>query len=466
VRLSAAFVYGLTVSAAWAEPRDRAGGEDAAPASEGSEEHTAGPGDAEARGMERKPRSSLRSIARVFPRGLLYVPGVVIDTVSWPLRWAAIGLEKSALPERTIELLCDDRVELCIYPTALVETGFGLNAGVRLSHTNLLGGQEHLALRAGWGGQFRQRYGGRLHVPIGDRSFVRFRAQYQIQPDQYFYGFGTNALEPEPLVTLPVALDRAVETRYLERRFYTLMLLGHQILRHLEGSFSVSFEHSNFAPREGSGLRADEVYGEDAIPGFLRGRRQILPQLGLVADSRSPKATSPTGVRAAAYGGPAVGAGEDPSRFFRWEGTLAAHLELLRPHRVVTLAATGLGVASLDGDPVPFTDRPALGGPHLLRGYRLGRFRDDAALVLTAQYRWPIHFLLDAYLFAEAGRTYARTDDFTLDGLKPAYGGGLGLHTDRNVTARLQVARGEEEIQVVFVLEPVFERKDPQEREE
>jgi outer membrane protein assembly factor BamA len=73
---------------------------------------------------------------------------------------------------------------------------------------------------------------------------------------------------------------------------------------------------------------------------------------------------------------------------------------------------------------IPFFMLPTAGGNDTVRGFNQYRFRDRSALVLNAEYRRPLAGFLDAVVFVDAGRVFARAGDFTLKGLHPAAGFG------------------------------------------
>lgn len=98
------------------------------------------------------------------------------------------------------------------------------------------------------------------------------------------------------------------------------------------------------------------------------------------------------------------------------------------------------GVTGDYGD-IPFYDLPQLGGPLLLRGYDLARFRDRVAGLASAEYQWDLNSKwLSAFLFVDAGRTYQALDDLTLAGARFGYGGGIEFHTKSSFLGRFAIA--------------------------
>jgi hypothetical protein len=79
-----------------------------------------------------------------------------------------------------------------------------------------------------------------------------------------------------------------------------------------------------------------------------------------------------------------------------------------------------------------------LGGESGLRGYYLGRYRDNGLVCVQVEYRWvPVFWRLGLAGFVGLGEVADRPDHFTVEGLKPA--GGLGLRLVPDAAARLHV---------------------------
>jgi hypothetical protein len=79
---------------------------------------------------------------------------------------------------------------------------------------------------------------------------------------------------------------------------------------------------------------------------------------------------------------------------------------------------------------VPFNQLSQLGGPNLLRGYYLGRFRDKNMLAAQLEYRFlpiPLGFTnrIGAVVFASSGTVYNQYSELTLDNFKSAVGAGF-----------------------------------------
>lgn len=77
-----------------------------------------------------------------------------------------------------------------------------------------------------------------------------------------------------------------------------------------------------------------------------------------------------------------------------------------------------------DGD-VPFYRLPQLGGPDLLRGYFLGKYREESLHALQAEYRAHLVWKLRAAAFAGVGQVGEDYGSMWTAPLRPTFGGGL-----------------------------------------
>jgi hypothetical protein len=96
------------------------------------------------------------------------------------------------------------------------------------------------------------------------------------------------------------------------------------------------------------------------------------------------------------------------------------------------------------GGEVPFYKMALIGGQRLLRGYYEGRYRDKQMIAAQAEYRLPVWWRFGAVLFAAVGDVSDRLDNFSLDHLKWAVGGGgrVLINSDERLNLRLDLAVG------------------------
>lgn len=97
------------------------------------------------------------------------------------------------------------------------------------------------------------------------------------------------------------------------------------------------------------------------------------------------------------------------------------------------------------GEEIPFNQLALMGGDRLMRGYYLGRYRDDHLLAAQVEYRWlPFSFSkrLGGTAFASVGQVFSPENDFDISKFLPTTGAGLRflLFPKKDVYTRLDVA--------------------------
>jgi hypothetical protein len=136
--------------------------------------------------------------------------------------------------------------------------------------------------------------------------------------------------------------------------------------------------------------------------------------------------------------------------FGRVDAEVVQHLPLLRENWVISLR--GLVQTTSDaGDQVPYFLLPSLGSGSTLRAFPSWRFRDRHSLLLQGEFRWiPNRLGLDMAIFYDAGKVTARRGDLDLDGLKSGVGIGVRFHGPATTPLRVELARGNEGLHLVF----------------
>ena len=109
-----------------------------------------------------------------------------------------------------------------------------------------------------------------------------------------------------------------------------------------------------------------------------------------------------------------------------------------------------------DGQTIPFYMLPALGGGSSLRGFPSWRFRDRHSLLLSADWRVLASHFLDLAVFYDAGKVVAATSELNLEGLKTDYGVGIRMHGPLSTPVRIDVAKSNEGLQLIFSAKAAF----------
>lgn len=152
-----------------------------------------------------------------------------------------------------------------------------------------------------------------------------------------------------------------------------------------------------------------------------------------------------------------LGLGQEKTRFWRLTAEAQRFVTLFWTNRILALRTRLDKVGALDGGILPYADLPTLGGSQRLRGYKRASFRDEGALLLSAEYRWPVWDTWNAYLFWDEGHIFQKFGDIDRDGFRSSFGGGLSLRTEQALLLSLRLSHSAREDALVgFALEQEF----------
>ena len=106
----------------------------------------------------------------------------------------------------------------------------------------------------------------------------------------------------------------------------------------------------------------------------------------------------------------------------------------------------------------PFQIMSFLGGMNFMRGYYMGRFRDNNAIILQGEYRADIWWRFGAVAFASVGEVAHKIDHFKLSDFKVTYGLGIRFAIDpkERLNFRLDFAWAEDSTGFYFTVVEAF----------
>ncbi|HEY5945803.1 MAG TPA: hypothetical protein VIV40_09940 [Kofleriaceae bacterium] len=370
--------------------------------------------------------STLRNIGQ----GALVVPRVAVEITMAPVRASVWALDRYQLVDRWKQLFFDDSYTYGLYPTAVLDSSYGLTIGARFVHRNLFGEREHLALRGGAGGEYRGQISGDLRTGqrFGERTQLGIKGEVERRPDDAYYGIGnstdgTAAHHRQELMRATTRVDlRLVDSLHA-------LVAG--------ALTDLSYGESSDAPSMGT------LFDPTMLTGWT-GVRNVYGELELRWDRRGystsydPHGTFDTGFLLAAYTGRVhqLEAGND---YWRYGGEVQQFFGLGAGPRAIS---TRLHVEGVSGalEDVAFTELPQLGGKVLLRGYPRDRFRDRLAAVTSLEYTWDLGRYPMASVFVDAGRVFGGVGDIEPTKLRVGYGVSLQLHESRHFLASVSLA--------------------------
>ncbi len=257
-------------------------------------------------------------------------------------------------------------------------------------------------------------------IQLGDYRWLQLRGSWTHRPDRVFYGVGPDSLQSN-------------QSRYGEDRVDVGGLLDWRISRGVKLETAAGVRRVNVY--DGSygtdpSLTTEAATGAFAIPYDFGGAYTIeYNRVRFEFDTRAPKATTGSGVRAEVH----AEQGNDVSQrtaggWVKYGGTLAGLYDIDGRGHVLSLSMVVLFADPIGSQPIPFTEQVRLGGDGPMRGYFEGRLVDRSAAVASARYTWPVAPWLDGTLLASFGNVFGTHLESFRPGLA-RFSSALGLST-------------------------------------
>jgi hypothetical protein len=213
---------------------------------------------------------------------------------------------------------------------------------------------------------------------------------------------------------------------------------------------AVEYSEWNQRPGKGSHPSVETVYSPETLPGLGASPTYIRTTTTAAIDWRdAPDYTRRGGYYGVTWSGYSDGA-DNPFGFGQVDYEVIQHLPLFRDAWVLSLRGRVSTTYTNDGESIPFFMLPSLGGGSTMRGFSSWRFRDNHSLLLQAEWRTLVSNFFDLAIFYDAGKVTARRSDLDLDGLKNDVGIGLRLHGPLTTPVRIELAKGNEGLHLVF----------------
>jgi len=147
---------------------------------------------------------------------------------------------------------------------------------------------------------------------------------------------------------------------------------------------------------------------------------------------------------------------ERPATFGLTRTEIVQHIPILRETWVISLRARRDAVVG-DVEEAPYFLVPSLGSGSTLRAYMTDRFRGRQTLLLQGEWRWiPSRLALDLALFVDAGQVGETWSALRDSPFRKDYGIGVRFHTPAATALRIEVARGDEGLHLVFAASAPF----------
>ena len=405
-----------------------------------------------ARGYRKAPSTGSDAAARALPQLLLLPARIALNVVTYPVRVLGGAISGSGVVDHIAYGMADHRYFL---PVAGVDPSFGRNAGFHAAHHSSFDRGGYIHYRAAWGGTKEHLYAIRFasRQPFKVGWTYNFLAKYEIIPDKHYFGLG-NISRYE---------DR---TFYTDERYLFLGKIGYSPVRGLRWDLTYGIdrhqiEHAAYITL-GEFSIEHKFPSEAAAPGLHIDPQDYWGEIALTFDQRNSPWKPTAGWLLEGFFGYSMGAGSDDLDYVRYGGEGHAFLPLGNG-RVLALRGSAEEARSADGE-IKFNERPSLGGPTTLRGYLKDRFRDNAAVLATAEYRYPIAPFVEGTIFADFGKVMFRILDFDMTDIHRSWGMGLRLATHEHFLFHVHGAYCDENYVITASIESAFNRTDRRDR--
>lgn len=377
---------------------------------------------------------------RSFGRHVLAAPSYLIHGLTRPLGWGVKFLE------REFPALFEPQAPVRgVLP--LIELGgpVGVQGGLAVFDHDLFGVGHDVRLSAIYGSRSRYEIDLEYSFPeaLGPRATASLSAELFTNPERRFFLDGNDA-------------GGSDETRYFARQFSSRATLGLQPRKWLNGRIDAVYSRTRTKP-------ADGTLGE-RLPTDLPGLSETIQFASLVTSwrldgTRQQRDRTVSGTRVVLDGRYSHDLDGDDLRHVMYGIELQQYvpLRLLPPTRRLALRARVEKVEPVRGGAgVPFFRLPGIGGQTTVRSLVFDRFVQEGALILNAEYNYPIWNRMDAVVFIDAGQVFNEFDEIAADRFSYGYGGGIRLARGGKLAFRFEVAGGEGNVRTILTVNQMF----------
>lgn len=333
------------------------------------------------------------------PRGLLLPAHLALEyLVRLPLIGAITAAEEQRVFEHAVDLFTFADGDAAVFPTAFYDSGRGAWAAANMFYNNAWVDGHRLDALAGLGsnGWYQLSVGDQWSLFEDDAGRLRVDAVRANDPTLAFAGVGPRADIDDQVFYSEARTAVAVELAVAFEGLSTLRLSTGLRQSELSGGRRPSIS--------GRGSTFDAAQ----LPGF--GDAYTLASAGLAfeLDSRSPERsfTPGSGVRLEGFGSVHLSSDSAEYRFIRYGVRPIVFWDITGVNHVLALSVYAHALHNGGPAALPVHELVAIGGNDHMRGFLLGRFRGQSALVHALAYTWPVLFFADGLLFMELGNAF------------------------------------------------------------
>ena len=380
---------------------------------------------------------------------LVSLPGTIAYL---PLKLLGSGLsglvayvDETKLVQKTYDVLVTDDRKRGLYPISAPPIGFG----AKFFQKGLLTEKSKLSLSASHGLRGRQKYQFSMkRIQLGGPLAADMLVKYHLQPDEAFFGI-ESAFENGS----DVDDDR---TNYLLEQSFGEVKLGADVGDRFSAKAVAGYEVNS--ARGGKNERytsLSEVANAQTLPGFESEVGLTRLELEVRSDYRNRGVRPTSGGVALLRGGFFEDTGRHDSDFqygfWKLTADVSQHLHLFYDRTLILRLAGEVTEPMASDKVIPFYYLSELGREETVRGFQRGRFREENMVLGSAEYRYPVWEILDAFLFADAGKVFADSK-FSDSDWKVGYGFGLEIWGKTDVMTSLALGISEDGLRLYFGL--------------
>ncbi len=399
----------------------------------------------------KSPRPTAGEVLIWIPRVIFFPIHVTLEYVlRWPLVRFMSFLEKHHVIDHIGDFFKFDGGKASWMPTILKEFGKFNQIGLFYSHKDVGVKGHSISMQAAFwvNSWYQARVIDEWKVFQKDQGAITTRVEFKYRPDQSYYGLGPDTTKDMKsyyrLRQTDVELSLAATLKDLNRFRADLRFRNAYIS---DPSDDLTGEQVSIADPDRAVYW--DVNDPTSMPGYKNEYNLLTLRLRLDLDSRSPERvdTPGSGVRLELRGSYNIDPTHTWLHFIQYSGELAGFLDVTGRNHVLSLRLYVAGLENTGPAMIPFHERLKLGGKEYLRGYYAGRFRGDSAVVASAQYQYPIWWMLDAYLFMSLGNAFGNHfRDFAFRKLVMSWGIGMRTNASKSVSFDVLVAFGSNQL--------------------
>jgi outer membrane protein assembly factor BamA len=387
---------------------------------------------------------------------LVAVPTIAVKfplfLASRGVKYTAIFIEEKALIPRTRDLLTSDDRLIALYPTASLGGRAGLSGELNFFNKRFPRKGNRLSLQAGFSTNSHQNHHIRYRIPeMFGLMHLDTRVRYHVKTNEDFFGpDGNDSLREERTNFRHEELGGELKVgASWAKWFRTRILVDYtdHVIEDGDRTYDSSLDRFNLQTTPG--LDGAALLGAGGSLAYDTRDSDFYPSRGSLAEFSAIVFNQTDG---------------DDYGFTRYKLELSHCLTLFRTGRILAVRLSGeINTRLSDDKDTPFFERASLGGATDLRGYSTGRFRDKDLILLNLEYRYPIweaHLdregAMDAVVFMDVGRVFNDLQEDTFSDYKTSYGIGIRARTVEEFIFRAEIARSEEETNLILKFEPMF----------